>query len=74
MVFEPGKCIKCGLCVKISKRAGEELGVTFIGRGYNMQVAVPFGEALQEGLKKAADECVEICPTGALAFRDSEER
>jgi NAD-dependent dihydropyrimidine dehydrogenase PreA subunit len=74
VVFEPGKCIKCGLCVKITKRAGAALGVTFVGRGYTMQVAVPFGEALQEGLKKAADECVEICPTGALAFRDSEER
>jgi Fe-S-cluster-containing dehydrogenase component len=36
-------------------------------------VAVPFGEELQNGLKKAAQECVDICPTGALAFRDAEE-
>jgi NAD-dependent dihydropyrimidine dehydrogenase PreA subunit len=74
VVFEPGKCIKCGLCVKVTERAGEELGVTFLGRGYNTQVAVPFGEALEAGLKTAARECVEICPTGALAFRDIEER
>ena len=73
VVFEPGKCIKCGLCIKVTRRAGEQLGLTFIGRGFNTQVAVPFGEALQDGLKKAAKECVEICPTGALAFRDAEE-
>ena len=73
VIFEPGKCIKCGLCVKISKRAGEKLGVTFTGRGYNTQVAVPFGEALQDGLQTVAKECVEACPTGALAFRDGED-
>lgn len=74
VIFEPGKCIKCGLCVKVSKRAGEALGVSFVGRGYNTQVKVPFGEALQDGLKIAAKECVEACPTGALAFREIEER
>ena len=74
VVFEPGKCIKCGLCVKVTKRAGEELGLTFVGRGFNTQVKVPFGEALQMGLKETAEEVVRICPTGALAFRDIEER
>jgi hypothetical protein len=73
VVFESGKCIKCGLCVRISKRAGEELGVTFTGRGYNTKVTVPFDEALKEGLKISAKECVAACPTGALAFRDGED-
>ena len=74
VVFEPGKCIKCGLCVKITKRAGETLGLAFVGRGFNTQVQVPFGESLQDGLRTAARECVEACPTGALAFRNEEER
>lgn len=73
VVFEPGKCIKCGLCVKITKRAGEELGVTFVGRGYNTRVAVPFSESLAAGLKRTAEDVVKVCPTGALAFRDAEE-
>ncbi len=73
VVFEPGKCIKCGLCVQITKCAGEELGLAFVGRGFNTQVAVPFGAALQEGLRDVARECVEACPTGALAFRSAEE-
>jgi ferredoxin len=74
VVFEPGKCIKCGLCVRITKRAGEELGLAFAGRGFNTQVVVPFGESLQNGLRIAAAECVAACPTGALAFRDVEEK
>lgn len=69
VVFEPGKCIKCGLCIKITEEAGEELGLTFKGRGFNVQLVVPFGESLQAAIKSSAKTCVEICPTGALAFR-----
>ncbi|MFA7368960.1 MAG: hypothetical protein WC334_04880, partial [Kiritimatiellales bacterium] len=70
VVFEPGKCVKCGLCVRITKRAGEGLGLAFAGRGFNTQVTVPFGESLQNGLRIAAAECVAACPTGALAYRN----
>ena len=73
VVFEPGKCVKCGLCVRITKRAGEELGLAFTGRGFNTQVTVPFGESLQNGLRIATAECVAACPTGALAFMKGEE-
>src|SRR5262249_13351393 len=34
MIFEPGKCIVCGICVKLSELAREPLGLTFIGRGF----------------------------------------
>jgi ferredoxin len=74
VVFEPGKCIKCGMCVQITKRSGSELGLAFVGRGFNTQVTVPFGGLLQDGLSEVAAECVAACPTGALAFRDTEER
>jgi ferredoxin len=66
--FEPGKCIKCELCVKIAERAAEPLGLTFVGRGFDIQLAVPFGGGFDEGLTKVAAECVAACPTGALAF------
>ncbi len=68
VVFEEGKCIDCGLCIVIAKAGGEEFGFTFIGRGFNVRVAVPFGRNLDEGLRKTAQKCVEACPTGALAF------
>jgi NADPH-dependent glutamate synthase beta subunit-like oxidoreductase len=72
--FEPGKCIKCNLCIEITKRAGEKLGLTFINRGFDVQLAVPFNESLNNGLQEAAKECVKACPTAALAWRKIEER
>ncbi|HPO13365.1 MAG TPA: 2Fe-2S iron-sulfur cluster-binding protein [Candidatus Hydrogenedentes bacterium] len=73
VLFEPGKCIKCGICIEITRNAGEELGVTFEGRGIDSRVCVPFGEALARGLGKSALECVRACPTGALSLRNEEE-
>ena len=69
VVFEPGKCIKCGLCIQAAKRAGETLGLSFEGRGFNMQVVVPLEKTLIEGLQNASMECVRVCPTGALSLK-----
>jgi NADPH-dependent glutamate synthase beta subunit-like oxidoreductase len=68
VIYEPGKCIKCGLCVRITQRAGEKFGFTFIGRGFDVRLGVPLHESLENGLKKVAAECVKACPTAALAF------
>jgi NADH dehydrogenase/NADH:ubiquinone oxidoreductase subunit G len=70
VIYEPGKCIKCGLCIRITKKAAEKLGLTFVGRGFDVHVEVPFGESLSQGLEKTAGECIAACPTGALSWRD----
>ena len=70
IIFEPGKCILCGICVKLTEQAREPLGLTFIGRGFDVRIGAPLNATIADGLKKVARECVEFCPTGALAFAD----
>jgi ferredoxin len=70
IIYEPGKCIDCGLCIQIAAKMGEKLGLTFVGRGFNVRVAVPFDKSVSEGLKLAALECAKACPTGALAVKE----
>ena len=74
LIFEPGKCIDCGLCIQITSRAGEKIGLTFTGRGFNVRVDIPFERSIVEAIKQTntAIECVKACPTGALAFKISD--
>lgn len=74
VVYEPGKCIACGICVRIAEQAGESLGLTFIGRGFDVRVGVPFGESLEQALQRVAADCIAACPTGALAWGTGESK
>jgi NADH dehydrogenase/NADH:ubiquinone oxidoreductase subunit G len=70
IIFEPGKCILCGICVKLTEMAAEPLGLAFIGRGFDVKVSAPFNNEVEAGLQKVAAECVKHCPTGALVFAE----
>jgi formate dehydrogenase major subunit len=71
VIYEPGKCICCDACVRIAAAAGEDPGLALVGRGFDVAVAVPFGQPLSIGLRtqQVAQECAAACPTGALALR-----
>jgi ferredoxin len=72
VVYESGKCILCGLCVRIAEQAGALPGMAFSGRGFSTVAAVPFGGTLAEGLGELTLRCAEACPTGALALKRRE--
>ncbi len=74
IVYEPNKCIKCGICVRLTRQHQEEFGFTFIGRGFDVKVGVPFNESVQKGLEKTAVIVAKACPTGALAMFNIEEQ
>ncbi|MGE3311879.1 MAG: 2Fe-2S iron-sulfur cluster-binding protein [Limisphaerales bacterium] len=71
VLFEPGKCILCGICVKIASDAAEPLGLTFVGRGFDVRVSAPWNEAFEAGLRRTAADCAEACPTGAIVVDES---
>ncbi len=73
VVYEPEKCIKCGICVKITSMHKEELGLTYIGKGFDVEVSVPFDGEQINALEKTATLCAEKCPTGALAINENEQ-
>lgn len=69
VVYEPEKCIKCGLCVSIANQYKEQIGLSYARRGFDVHITVPFGQTVREALMVSAKECVEACPTGALAYK-----
>ena len=69
-----GKCIRCGLCVAIAEKHGEDIGLAFIGPRLRLEIRVPFDHSFDEALQKVqADECVAARPTAAIAFRNKED-
>lgn len=73
LVYEPEKCIKCGLCVETVKKNDELVGLTYIRRGFDMHISVPFDQTLDSAIEKAAFQCIQNCPTGALSHYSGED-
>ena len=40
-------------------------GLTFVGRGFDVRIGVPFDRSMDEALGKVAAQCVAACPVGA---------
>ena len=74
VIYEPGKCIDCGLCIEIAAAAGEPLGLSFVGRGFDVRVGVPFDRSVAEALSRVAAQCAAACPTAALALKQETDR
>ena len=72
VIYEPSKCIKCGICVRLTELHREKYGMTFIGRGFDVVVAAPFNEELGSALQKVAEEVAAACPTGAICLKGDE--
>lgn len=72
VVYEKEKCIKCGICVRLTEKYREKYGMTFIGRGFDVVIGIPFDESMDAGLVKTAQMVARHCPTGALEIREKE--
>jgi ferredoxin len=70
LIYEPQKCIKCGICVRLAEKYGETFGFTYIGRGFDVEVGVPFNDELSRALTQTAQKVAEGCPTGAIELKE----
>jgi NADH dehydrogenase/NADH:ubiquinone oxidoreductase subunit G len=68
LIFENAKCIKCGLCVRVCEDRTDEPALCFINRGFISIITEPLTADFNDVLKTRAAQCVEVCPTGALAW------
>lgn len=61
-----GKCILCGLCVRVcDEKIGKGL-LGFNGRGFKTAIKPEFAHSEDIAFCKNCLECAKICPTGAL--------
>ena len=70
--YDPNKCVLCGRCVWVCR---ERLGIGAIGfahRGFQRVVTTFAGGPIAESRCQGCGECVAVCPTGALVFKDTE--
>lgn len=72
VVYEVRKCIKCGICVRLTEKYQEKFGFTYIGRGFDVEIGVPFSEELDKGLTITAEKVAKACPTGAISLKKSQ--
>jgi ferredoxin len=66
LVFEPGKCIKCGQCIALAKSKGLDTGPVFSGRGFELHIDAPLGQSWNGAVAGIEDELIAVCPTGAM--------
>jgi formate dehydrogenase major subunit/NADH-quinone oxidoreductase subunit G len=68
-IYDPNKCVLCGRCVWVCQ---EKLGKGVIGfayRGFRRMVTTFGDEPVGQSRCQACNECVAVCPVGALVFK-----
>ncbi len=69
ILIEPGKCISCGICVRMGRyKDGKEI-FGFVNRGFGTRVTAYFTAPLEPDEAAAFLRCADACPTGALMSR-----
>ena len=61
------KCILCGKCVRVCEEIQVTGAIDFTERGFDSQVAASFDKPLDTDFCRFCGQCVDICPTGAIA-------
>ena len=61
-----GKCILCGLCVRVCEEVAKEGLLGLVGRGFGTVIKPEFRDSDRIKVCATCRKCAEACPTGAL--------
>ncbi|MCK4835097.1 MAG: molybdopterin-dependent oxidoreductase [Candidatus Aminicenantes bacterium] len=67
--LDPNKCINCGLCVRTCSEVLEVSALGFVNRGFKAVMKPAMEHPLIETNCISCGNCIDVCPTGALAER-----
>ncbi len=62
-------CISCSRCVRVCAEREGDYAITTKGRGFDTQITTEFDGQLKDSACTFCGQCVQTCPTGALADR-----
>jgi bidirectional [NiFe] hydrogenase diaphorase subunit len=70
VTITPDKCVLCGRCIWECKKHGKDAVLGFAHRGFDRVITTFGDEAVGEKCEHCG-HCIEVCPTGALARKNS---
>ncbi len=69
-ILDPNKCVLCGRCVWECQKHREKALLGFAHRGFKRIITTFGDEPVGKDRCLDCEECVKVCPTGALAMKE----
>jgi len=73
-IYNPNKCALCGRCVWICRQHPGAGVFGFAHRGFERVISTFCEEPMGAYKCENCTECISVCPTGALVFKNGEEQ